>query len=301
MLNLSNYSDTVKVLALCRYAGVGPRLFDLLLSRYGSVDEVLSAERASLGEIKEITAKAIDRIIGAVDRLDEAKAESEKLAGRDIRIVTRFDDAYPALLYELNDPPPLLYVRGALPRNDGKTVTLVGAGEPTNEGLELTVKLAKAFAEAGVQVVSSLRVGIDAAAHLGTKAAQHNSFAVLDTGFDHIDSTEQMPIAIDAVQAGGVITEYPPERKFSEENYRESNRLLAALGHAVVVTELYDGSREILDLVMFCSQIGKMVFLMVDPTHGPLSDPGTLDKLTEYGVIPMVGLDQVDKIIAALV
>jgi len=290
MPNLSNYSDTVKVLALCRYAGVGPRLFDLLLSRYGSVDEVLSAERASLGEIKEITAKAIDRIIGAVDRLDEAKAESEKLAGRDIRIVTRFDDAYPALLYELNDPPPLLYVRGALPRNDGKTVTLVGA-----------VKLAKAFAEAGVQVVSSLRVGIDAAAHLGTKAAQHNSFAVLDTGFDHIDSTEQMPIAIDAVQAGGVITEYPPERKFSEENYRESNRLLAALGHAVVVTELYDGSREILDLVMFCSQIGKMVFLMVDPTHGPLSDPGTLDKLTEYGVIPMVGLDQVNKIIAALV
>lgn len=301
MPELSGYTDTVKVLALVRYAGIGPRVFDMLLSRYGSIDAVLTAERTSLGEIKDITPELIDRISGAGDRLDEAVAEHNALAARDIRIVTRFDEDYPVLLNQLNDPPPLLYVRGRLPRSDARTVTLVGTGEPTNPGIELTVKLAKAFCDADVQVVSSLRTGIDAAAHLGSQAAENRSFAVLDTGFDHIDAAEQMPLAIEAVRGGGVITEYPPETEFAPDNYVESNRLLAALGHAVVVTELYESSREILDLVMFCSQIGKMVFLMVDPDHGPLSDRATLDKLTEYGAIPMVGIDQVERIIAALV
>ncbi len=297
----SHYSDTVQVLALCRYAGIGPRVFDMLLSRYGSIAAVLSADQDSLAEIKDMTEDMIDRITGARDRLKQAQTEVDALAGRDIRIITRIDDEYPALLNELNDPPPLLYVRGQLPRNDVRTVTLVGTDKATNEGIELTVKLAKAFAEAKVQVVSSLRTGIDAAAHLGSRAAEHNSFAVIDSGFDHIDTREQMPVAIDAVGSGGVISEYPPQQKMTEESYRESNRLLVALGHAVVVTEAYHDSKELIDLIQFCSQIGKLVFLMVDPDHGPLSDTGTLDRLTEYGVVPIVGLDKVDQIVHALV
>jgi len=301
MLDLDNYSTGTKVLALCRFAGIGPRVFAMLLTRFGSLDNILLAEAADLGEIENMTDELMERIDGAADHLPAAEAEQKALQQRDIIVTTRFDESYPPLLNELNDPPPLLYVRGRLPEHDARTVTLVGATEASNEGIELTVQLAKQFGVAGVQVVSSLRIGIDAAVHLGSKAAESSSFAVLDSGFDHIESTAEMPLAIDAVKEGGVISEYPPGTPADDKNFRDANRILVGLGQAVVVTEVYETSAKILDLILFCQQIGKIVFLMIDPAHGPLSDKATLDKLTGYGVIPIIGFDRVKDIIASLV
>ena len=301
MIDLDNYSTGAKVLALCHFAGIGPRVFAMLLTRFGSLDSILLAEAAELGEIDDMTDELANRIKGAVEYLPDADTRCLLLQQRDIIVTTRLDELYPPLLNELNDPPPLLYVRGRLPDRDGRTVTLVGATEASNEGIELTVQLAKQFAAAGVQIVSSLRIGIDAAVHLGSKAAESSSFAVLDSGFDHIESTAEMPLAIDAVKEGGVISEYPPDTPADDKNFRDSNRILVGLGQAVVVTEVYETSAKILDLILFCHQIGKIVFLMIDPDHGPLSDKATLDKLTGYGVIPIIGFDQVKDIIAALV
>lgn len=301
MLDLSEYSQTAKVMALSRYAGIGPRVFDMLITHYGTLDAILSAEDSSLREIEGMAEQLQSQLAAAESCLQKAEAEQEALARRDIHVVTRLDKTYPRLLNDLNDPPPFLYVRGELPDNDRKSVTIAGTSEATNEGIELTVKLATRFAEAGVQVVSSLRIGIDAAAHVGTKSVDRASFAVLDSGFDHIDSTEQVPLAIDALRAGGVITEYAPETEPGERNYVESNRLLAGISHAVVVTEIYHDSAQVMDLVLFCSQIGKLVFLMVDPDHGALSDKEALDRLTEYGAVPIVGLDKVDDIIKTLI
>jgi len=124
---------------------------------------------------------------------------------------------------------------------------------------------------------------------------------LLDEGFDFIDSSEQMPIAIDIAQEGGVLTEYCPEHKRVKASLQESNRLLVGLTNAVIITQFYKDSKRILDILSFCNQIGKMVFLMVDPKYGALSDEEALAIGVKNGLIPMVGFDQVDNIIKALV
>jgi DNA processing protein len=251
--------------------------------------------------IDGMTAKTAKRITGTASLLKQADELHRQLKKRDIAVMTRFDNDFPQLLFELNDPPPLLYIRGRMPDNDKKTVALAGAENATNEGIEWTVKLAGAFAKAGVQVVASLSKGIDAAAHIGAKAAGGVSYCVLDSGFDQIHPPEHMPLAIDVAQSGGVISEHPPEQTYTTESFKSSNRILVGLAQAVVVTELYDDSTRTLDLLSFCRQIGKLTFIMVDPERGALADEGSLAKAVFCGAISLTGLEKTGDIIKALV
>lgn len=289
------------MLALVKLAGVSPRLFDLLSSRFDDLAGVLSAKSDRLAKIDGIDAALSRRIAGAQSKLDEADEYLSALADRDIRVVTRFDADYPQLLFELNDPPPLLYVRGRLPSSEMRSVALVGTTRASERGLELTSELARRFAAADIQVVSTFSKGIDSAVHLASRSAEGASFGILDSGFDNLADSEFMPLAIDIVQSGGMVSEYAPEEKMSGDNMAQANRLVVGLSQAVVVTELYHDSHRTLDLLKFCSQIGKLLFLMVNPEWGALSDEQSLQRATEWGAIPIQGYDHIDDIINSLV
>ena len=301
MRNNKNYSTVVKVLALCKFARIKPRVYAALMHQFKNLDNILDADKNALKKIIGVDSDTSDSITIGKLYLDKAEKYYQELIDRDIKVITSFDADYPSPLTELNDPPPLLYWRGEMPDNKKKSITLIGTTEATNEGIELTINLAKIFVDADVQVVSSLNKGIDASVHLGCKSAEGASYALLDTGFDSIDSSEQMPLAIDIAQDGGVITEYPPEQKKDSANLQESNRLLVGLTNAVIITQYYKNSKRILDILSFCNQIGNMVFLLVDPEHGALSDKEALDIGNQNGLIPIAGFDQVDNIINALV
>ncbi len=301
MIQNDEHRTAIQVLALCRLAGVQPRLFEVLIHVFGSPGRILEADTRSLLAMDGMTVTTAKKITAATASMDQADEVYRHLRERDIAVMTRFDDDFPQLLFELNDPPPLLYVRGRMPDNNKKTVTIAGAENATNEGIELTVKLAGTFAGAGVQVIASLNKGIDAAAHIGTKAAGGASFCILDSGFDQIHPSEHMPLAIDVAQSGGVISEYPPEQIYTAESFKFSNRLLVGLAQAVVVTELYRDSTRTLDLLSFCRQIGKLAFIMVDPERGVLADEESLAEAVSCGAIPLTGLEKTDDIIKALV
>jgi DNA processing protein len=302
MINISDYDTTTQVLALCRFAGVRPRLFEALLNHFGDLQSILEAKTDSLMKISGMKSKTAEMIAGSSAHLQRAGEYYTELKARDIHVKSRFDDDFPTRLFELNDPPPLLYVRGKTPDRHKKAVALVGAENATNEGIELTVKLARRFAEAGIQIIASLRKGIDAAAHVGAKAVEGgSSFSILDSGFDHIHPPEHMPLAIDITQAGGVISEYPPDQQFTDEAGHRSNRILTALAQAVVVTEVYKDSARTLDLLSCCHEIGKLTFIMIDPAKGALADEESLSTAVACGAIPMIGLEKADDIILSLV
>ena len=129
-------------------------MFEVLVSLFGNLDRILEADGGSLLAIDGMTEEAARRISGAKSQLKEADQLRSRLKELEIDVITRFEDEFPRLLSELNDPPPLLYLRGHPPDNDEKTVALAGAENATNEGIDLTVKAAGAFAAAGVQIVA---------------------------------------------------------------------------------------------------------------------------------------------------
>jgi len=291
----------VHVLALCRFSAVKPRLLDVLIRHYGNLERIFKADAGSLMAIGGMTAETANRIAKAGSHLSEAEAYYTRLLNHDTRIVTCFDDHYPQRLFELNDPPTILFYRGSLPYKDTRTVALAGGRNASSEGIELTVEVARRFAQANVQVVSSLSRGIDSAAHLGSRTGNGKSYAVLQSGLDNIYPEDSRPLAIDIVKNGGLLSESAPEEKFYEDSYKASNRVTAALSQAVVTTEFYHDSHVAMDLLKCCSQIGKLTFVMIDPKHGALVDKESFDQAVTYGAIPMVGLNKIDEIIQSLV
>jgi len=186
MATSADKTTTIATLALCKFAGVGPRLFEALLTRYGSVDRILNVDSGSLMSISGMVPETADQVSQACLQLDEAEKYLDGLTKRDIQVVTRFAPQYPQLLFELNNPPTILYVRGQLPDQGLKTVTVAGAANATDEGIRISVELARRLTKADVQVVATLRSGVGASTHLGGKKGNAPTFAVIDSGIDHI-------------------------------------------------------------------------------------------------------------------
>ncbi len=301
MANTTDNRGLVQILALSHFSAVNPRLLEVLIRHYGDLDHIMAADAGSLMTISGMTADIANRVAKASSHITRAEEYYDLLTKKNIGLVSLFDQDYPQRLFELNDPPSLLYYRGVLPSNSAKTVALVGGDKVTNEGIELTVEAARRFAEAGVQVISSLNKGIDSAAHLGSKAGRGKSFSVLNSGLDEIYPDDSRPLAIDIVKDGGLMSEYPPEQKFRDDSFKASNRIIAAMSHAVVTTEFYSHSITTLDLLACCSQIGKLAFILIDPRHGALTDKDGLETAYSNGAIAMVGLHQIDEIIKSLV
>ena len=300
MTKTKDKKTTIAVLALVRYGEVTPRMMEALLRHYGTIEMILASDAGTLMAIGRMTTDTANKIAQASDFLEDAETYYQLLLDKKIHIITRFDSDYPHNLFELHDPPPLLFYRGIIPDSTVKIVSVVGTQTASNEGIELTTTIAKKLATENIQILSGLHTGINISSHLGAKSSSGKTFAVLESGLENIFPEENRPIAVDIAQTGGLITEFTEEIEFSTEYFLSANRLLAAISQAVIITEFYKDDSFVYDLLEVCSQIGKMAFILIDPKY-TLVDTESLNHAVKCGAIPMVGLDKLDDIIHSLV
>jgi DNA processing protein len=153
-----------------------------------------------------------------------------------------FGDAlFPPELGDLHDPPAGLFVKGSLRRLEGvlhaPRVTVVGTRRSTPYGNRVAALMASAFAERGVVVVSGLALGIDGRAHQATLDAGGMTLGVLGCGADIVYPPRHRRLFEEMESAGVVISELPPGVPPARWTFPHRNRLLAALGDAVLVVE----------------------------------------------------------------
>lgn len=165
MLDL--YDTRCKVWSLVGQSDVSPREFSGLLSRFHTLDNILSANCELLIEELELDEERAVDISTACDGLSRAADFFEAVNSRKIKTVTMFDENYPERFHELNDPPPLIFYRGKLPSKEERIVTIVGTSAPSAEGIAVAVDFGAQMASRGVSLLSGLARGIDAAALVG--------------------------------------------------------------------------------------------------------------------------------------
>jgi DNA processing protein len=154
-----------------------------------------------------------------------------------IREVAVGDPAYPAALRAIPDPPSPLYVRGALRAEDATAVAIVGSRRASAYGLAVAEWLGRELASCGVTVVSGLARGIDAAAHRGALAAGGRTIAVLGCGVDVVYPPEHRGLLAQIIEAGAVVSEFPPGTPPLRHQFPRRNRLISGLTLGVVVVE----------------------------------------------------------------
>ncbi|MCP5142609.1 MAG: DNA-protecting protein DprA [Chromatiales bacterium] len=254
-------------LALWRVPGVGARGFFSLSERFGSPSGVLAARRA------ELTAAGLkERSVEGLAEPDWAGVDADLAwaAQARCRILT-FDDAdYPALLKEIPDPPPMLFVRGDVGALSMPQLAMVGSRKASRAGVQTAQEFSAALAGAGLTITSGLALGIDAAAHRGAVDAGGVTVAVMGTGPDSLYPPRNRSLAEAIVERGALVTEYPTGTPVLANNFPRRNRVISglAVGTLVVEAALRSGSLITARLAM---EQGREVFAIPGSIHNPMA------------------------------
>jgi DNA processing protein len=281
--------------------GLGPLTFGLLLREHGSALQVLGLATSEAGRrvIRDGRAKMPDgdpsgsddrtrarlpsRLVAALGvAAGEAAGIVSRLEQAELTVVTIEDPAYPARLRALDEPPPVLFVRGSLGAlSVGHAVAIVGTRRPSEAGRRIASRIADALARIGVCVVSGLAVGIDGAAHAAVVAADRPTVAVLGSGHGRLFPHAHVRLADAIVRAGGaVVSELPPDTRPTRGTFPRRNRVLSGLAEATVVVEAAAGSGALITARWALEQ-GRECFLVPGSIDAPAS-AGCLAFLRQY-------------------
>ncbi len=178
---------------------------------------------------------------------------------------------YPATLRAIPDPPVVLFVAGNPALLSRPGIAVVGSRQPTPPGRHLAETLARDLAGAGLNVISGLALGIDAAAHRGALAAPGLTTAVLGGGHASLYPRRHRPLAADILAAGGaLVSEYTPQAQPRKHQFPERNRLISGLSAGALVVEASERSGSLITARLALEQ-GRDVMAVPGPVASALS------------------------------
>jgi DNA processing protein len=198
--------------------------------------------------------------------VEQARRAIQRATAAGISAVAFTDAGYPALLGQLGDAPPVLWVRGCAGVLGRPAVAVVGSRAASAAGVHAGRRLAEDLAAAGVVVISGLARGVDAAAHDGAVAAGH-TIAVLGSGVDVVYPAEHAALAGRIAARGALVSEFPPGTAPRRHHFPLRNRIISGLSVAVVVVEAADRSGALITARLALDQ-GREVMAMPGPVAG---------------------------------
>jgi DNA processing protein len=233
-------TDTVETvrpwLRLRSVPGVGNLIFRRLVERFGEPQQVFQATDKDLLGVEGVTPRLVAGIRRQAKEEPFSDREMENARRMGCHIITQKDARYPALLLEIPDPPPYLYLYGetaAFP----VCVAMVGSRHATSYGLSITRRLSGDLVHQGITVVSGLARGIDTAAHEGALQGGGKTVAVLGSGLATIYPPENRALCRRIAEQGAVISEFPLQAGPDPHHFPQRNRIISGMCLGTVVVE----------------------------------------------------------------
>lgn len=218
--------------------GVGDILARHLLQTLGDAEAVFAEKQQLLGRIPGIGSHLAAEIKHS-EILQRAEKELAFIEKNNISCYYLTDAAYPARLRECPDAPILFYFKGNTNLDASRVISVVGTRNATEYGRGLTESLIKDLAEAipNLLVVSGLAYGIDICAHRSALHNQLPTVAVLAHGLDRIYPSSHRNTAVEMLESGGLLTDFPSGTEPDRPNFLRRNRIVAGMSDCTIVVE----------------------------------------------------------------
>ena len=255
------------VLRLGCVPGVGTRALWRILNRFGSGRRALEA---GPGQLDAAAGTACSDALGSPGLDRRVRDGLDRCRTPEIEILLWSDEVYPERLGHLVDPPPVLFARGRLELLSRPAVTIVGSRRSTAYGRRSAEALAAQMALRGITVVSGLALGIDGASHRGALEARGDTIAVLGSGVDLIQPASHRRLGERVAREGLLLSEFLPGEPARAHHFPRRNRILAALGGAVVVVEAAEKSGAMIT-VEHALDLGRDVYAVPGALDAPQS------------------------------
>ena len=176
---------------------------------------------------------------------------------------------YPALLGEIDDPPPLLFVAGDPALLERPQLAIVGSRRASPPALDTAGAFSRCLSQAGFVITSGLAVGIDGAAHRGALTVGGQTIAVLGTGLQKLYPQRHGELARAIIDSGSaLVSEYPLDAGPLAGNFPRRNRIISGLSLGVLVVEASLASGSLITARLAAEQ-GREVYAIPGSIHHP--------------------------------
>ncbi|WP_122602842.1 DNA-processing protein DprA [Pseudomonas viridiflava] len=254
-------------LRLHRLPEVGLKRFSRLIDAFGSASAALAAPASAWRALGLPTASAEARRDPSVR--DGASAALAWLERPGQHLLMWDDPGYPALLAQIADPPPLLFIVGDPSILDRPQLGMVGSRRASRPGLDTAAAFARSLAGAGFVITSGLARGIDGAAHQGALDVGGLTIGVLGTGLEKLYPQQHRTLAAQmAAQGGAVISEFPLDAGPQPSNFPRRNRIISGLSLGVLVVEASVASGSLIT-ARLAAEHGREVYAIPGSIHHP--------------------------------
>lgn len=254
-----NPQEKLARLRLIRSENVGPITFFKLLERFKTAKDAIDA----LPALAKNGGRAARLKICPQSKAEDEIAATEK---SDTQMIHWGEPSYPPLLGHIDDPPPILFVRGHKPLLNKKAVGFVGSRNASINGRRFAHTTAKAIGEAGYLIVSGMARGIDAAAHEG--ALTTGTLAVLGGGVDVVYPREHRKLYDAMLEQGAICSEVPLGITPQARHFPRRNRIISGVSRGVIVLEAGTRSGSLITARMALEQ-GREVFAVPGAPQDP--------------------------------
>ncbi len=227
--------NTKYLVAFSRVPGIGRAKLAQMESHFGELERAWGADGKELAAAG-LEPKLVHEIISRRPKLSP-DGEMELLERHGVAAIPRQDRKYPPLLKEIDDPPPVLYVKGSILPQDATSLAVVGTRRATVYGKEVTARITADLVRAGVTIVSGLAKGIDTVAHRSALEAGGRTIAVFGCGLDIIYPAENTRLAAEVLDHGALISEHPIGVKPERYHFPERNRIMSGISLGVLIVE----------------------------------------------------------------
>jgi len=263
--------------------GIGSVRFKALVDAFGDPEAAWNASPEAW-----LDAGLSQKIVESFQRVRKGvslEQISDRLQSLGASVLTWDDAGYPRRLKEIDQPPPVLYVRGELLPEDEWAVAIVGTRRVTAYGRQVTEEVATALAHSGVTIVSGLARGVDSISHQAAVNAGGRTLAVLGNGVDQVYPPENRRLADQIMQHGALVSDYPLGTQPDGINFPPRNRIISGLSIAVIIVEAGITSGALITAT-FAAEQGRDVFAVPGNINAPQSQ-GT-NRLIRDGAQPLL-------------
>jgi DNA processing protein len=268
-------TELESLIALNMLPQLGSLKFKRLWDRFGAGQKIISASRTELRQVEGISDSLAEKISAC--RNVFVSKEMDLIEKHQVRVLTLEDKDYPENLKNISDPPPVLYVKGRLVKEDNQAIAIVGSRRASFYGIACAEKFSSGLAELGITVVSGMARGIDSISHRAALKAKGRTVAVLGSGLSNIYPPENQELFKMIAQAGAVISEFPMQTRPMPYNFPRRNRIISGLSLGVVVVEAARNSGALITANCALEQ-GREVFAV----------PGQVDSGNSRGVNELI-------------
>ncbi|GBO54728.1 Rossmann fold nucleotide-binding protein Smf possibly involved in DNA uptake [Pseudanabaena sp. lw0831] len=288
-MSLSPNSERAYWLAWSQIRGIGPVLIKRLYQAFGYMSEAWNALPSDLHAIEGIGGQTLEAI-------RQAQCEVEPVAllavheHHNLNFWTPSDREYPQLLWEIPDPPSILYYHGHLTNwNERNTIAIVGTRNATPYGRRWTKKIVRALAERGFTIISGMAEGIDGEAHKACLEIGGQTVAVVGTGVDQIYPHRHKDLYTQILHSGLVVSEYPHGTTPNKTHFPARNRIIAGLSRVTLVMEAPERSGALITAYQ-ANEYGRDVFAL--PNSLDVNEAKGCLKLLGKGAQAILGVDE---------